>query len=348
MSHNAQQGVRGSLLFIRISSVLFLLVSLAYLGLGGLSVSALGKAGDQAAQGGLTFFAAFCFVLGAVLLVTAVLGLRTARNRFRVKPYRACIAVVAVVLAAGELLTDYQGVSRALVGETFTTLTIGFCIVAVCSLVASSTVFAYNKRHPQGEKDVPAPEYVPESMGAGAPAQDGGELQLRISSKLGSLLRNKIDVLDAHDNVIFRVYSKAVSMTDHTFIEDAEGHEVADIKARLVSLHDTYEVKMADGVSFEVSQELFHVRDVARVEGLGWELRGKNVLGFDFDVYDKRGAVVARAHREALSLRDTYVVDVMDRASTDEVVALFVVMKHVIERRQQHAQQAAQSVNSGR
>ena len=348
MPHNAQQGARGSLLFIRISSLLFLLVSLAYLGLGALSVTALGKAGDQAARDSLMLFAVFCFVLGAVLLVTAVLGLRTAHNRFHVKPYRACIAVVAVVLAAGELLTDYQGISRVLVGEGFTTLTIGFCILAVCSLVASSSVLAYNKRHPEGEKDVPAPEYVPDSMGASATASDGGSLQLRISSKLGSLLHNKIDVLDAHDNAIFRVHSKAVSMTDQTFIEDAAGNEVAVIKAKLVSIHGTYEVEMADGTSFELSQELFRLRDVVRIDALGWTLRGKNVLGFDFDICDARGSVIARAHREALSLRDTYVVDVLDRSDADEVAAIFVVMKHIIERRQKQAQNAAQSAASGK
>ena len=345
MSHSAQQGVRGSLLFIRISSLLFLLVSLAYLGLGGLSVTALGKAGDQAARDSLTLFAVFCVVLGAVLLVTAVLGLRTARNRFHVKPYRACIGVVAVVLAAGELLTDYQGVSRVLVGEGFMTLTIGFCVVAVCSLVASSSVLAYNKRHPEGEAAASGRASGGEPA---APKTSGDALQLRISSKLGSLLRNKIDVLDAHDNVVFRVHSKAVSMTDQTFIEDAAGNEVATIKAKLVSIHGTYEVAMADGVSFELSQELFRLRDVVRIDALGWTLRGKNVLGFDFDICDERGGIVARAHREALSLRDTYVVDVLDRSHTDEIVAVFVVMKHLVERRQQQAQQAAQSANAGR
>lgn len=157
-------------------------------------------------------------------------------------------------------------------------------------------------------------------------------LELRISSKLMSITR-KMNVLDAAGEVVYRVRSKAVSLNDRTFIEDAQGAEVADIHAKVISIHDVYYVDMADGVSFELSRELLHLNDVINIDALGWQLRSRNFLDFDFDVTDPTGALVASAKRKIFSLHSEYLVTVYDRAQADEVVALFVIMKHIVEQR---------------
>ena len=42
-----------------------------------------------------------------------------------------------------------------------------------------------------------------------------------------------------------------------------------------------YEITMADGKKFELSNELFHlIKDIINIQGLGWQIRG-NILGLN-------------------------------------------------------------------
>lgn len=161
-------------------------------------------------------------------------------------------------------------------------------------------------------------------------------MKLHIKAKVVSI-HDKMEVLDENDEAVYRVSSKAITIHDKTHIEDAAGNEVAFIHAKAVSIHHVYYVEMADGTSFTMKEELTHLRDHIDVEELGWQLRGENVLAFDFGVYDADQRLLATAHRKFVSMHGIYDIDIVDESHADELIALFVVVKHIIDQRQQVA-----------
>ncbi len=161
-------------------------------------------------------------------------------------------------------------------------------------------------------------------------------MKLRIKAKILSV-HEKMDVLDENDEVAYRVSRKAISVHDKTRIENAAGDEVASFHAKVPSIHNIYYVEMANGTSFTMKEELTHLRDHIDVEELGWQLRGRNVLAFDFGVFDAEDREIATAHRKLATMHGEYDIDVLEESVVDEIVALFVVITRIIALRQETA-----------
>lgn len=157
-------------------------------------------------------------------------------------------------------------------------------------------------------------------------------MKLQIKSKVVSV-HEKMDVLNEEGELAYRVHSKMLSIHDKTQIDDAAGNEVAYLHAKAVSIHHVYYVDMMNGESFELREELTHIKDTIDIEPLGWQLRGKNILAYDFEIVDADEHVIAISHRDVVSLHDTYTIDVLDDAQADKVVAIFVIIRHLIANR---------------
>ena len=368
-THPAERSLGAKLTVIRVTAALSMVYGLLYVFTALLLLTGALSQTDEGVRTAAFYILASSAIPAILMLLMAIFGFRAARDRFRVKPFCVAAAVYSVLMLASMVITGFSSVTQALTQGVTGILSLAYNVLVLVSALVAIGLLGYNKRHPQGEGEIPAPEYVPDSMrGQAAPTPidapepkeveavpalspaaasngassepDSGDapLELRISSKIGSVVHDKMDVLDAHDNVIYRVSSAAISLHDRTEIEDAAGNKVADIHAKLISIHNRYYVEMADGVKFEMASELLHLKDVVNIDELGWQLRGDHMLEFNFDIEDQAtGAVVAHASRKLVSLHDSYTVQVFDRSRTDEIVAIFVVMKHIIEHRQQAA-----------
>ncbi|WP_080802220.1 LURP-one-related/scramblase family protein [Arabiibacter massiliensis] len=156
-------------------------------------------------------------------------------------------------------------------------------------------------------------------------------MNLHIKANVISI-HHKMEVLDDADQPVYRASSKAITLHDRTYLEDAAGNEVAYIHAKAVSLHHVYYVEMAGGQSFELSEQLFHMKDIIDVPDLGWQIRG-NVLAFDFEVVDADERVLALAHRKLVSVHGVYDLEIADEGHADELVALFIVVNHIVQSR---------------
>lgn len=339
-SSRAEATIRKSQLLIRIASVVFIIAALLILGFGVMAFLSLGTGDAYPAPAGMmALLSAATLAIGAFYLVTGIFGLRTARDRFKVKPYCILSVILAVIVFAEQALAGYSAVGSALDKNAAGIITLAFCVLTALNAMAALSLAGYNRRCPQEGVPTSAPTAPVAAASASQPAPVSTvPLQLRISSKFGSILHDKMEVLDAADNVVYRVHSKAVSLADRTFVEDADGNEVASIHAKVVSLlHGTYYVDMADGVSFEMSQELMHIKDVINIDALGWQLRGSNILEFSFDILDAADRVVATCKRHLVDVHDTYELAINDTAHIDEVVAIFVVLRHIMEHRAEAA-----------
>ena len=159
-------------------------------------------------------------------------------------------------------------------------------------------------------------------------------------------LHHKIDVTDEREEVVYRSESKFLSLRDKTDIFQADGMPVAHVERKIFSLHERHFVTMADGLSFELSNELFHlVKDITNIEGLGWQLRG-NVVGLNFELYDRDETIIAVIGQKAISLHDKYCIDIYRPECEKTVVAILVTLIHMMKDRANSASASSSSSSS--
>ena len=159
-------------------------------------------------------------------------------------------------------------------------------------------------------------------------------------------LHHKIDITDDREQVVYQASSKFFSLRDKTDITDAAGNQVAHIERKIFTIHQRHFVTMADGLQFELSTELLHlIKDVTNIVGLGWQLRG-NIIGLNFELYDRDGSVIAVIGQKMLSLHDKYCVDIYQPEQEAVVVAILVTLQHMIRDREA-ASSSSGSASSG-
>lgn len=158
-------------------------------------------------------------------------------------------------------------------------------------------------------------------------------------------MHHHIDITDAEENVVYQAHSKALSLRDKTDVTDAAGNLVAHIERKILSLHERHFITMADGLEFEMSNELLHlIKDITNLEGLGWQLRG-NIVAFNFELYDADGSIIALISQKFLSIHDKYCVDIYKPQYEHIVIAILVTLQHMVKDREDSA--AATSGSSG-
>lgn len=166
------------------------------------------------------------------------------------------------------------------------------------------------------------------------------------SSKVFSL-HSKTEITDAEENVQYRAQTKFPSLHDKTDITDAAGNFVAHIEKKFFSLHQRHFITMADGVAFELSNELFHlIKDITNIEGLGWQLRG-NILGLNFELYDQHDEVIAVISQKLISLHDKYCIDLYRPEYEKPVVAILITLQHMIRDQEAASSSSSSSSSNG-
>ena len=159
-------------------------------------------------------------------------------------------------------------------------------------------------------------------------------------------LHHHIDITDENENIVYQANSKFFSIHDKTDVTNAAGQQVAHIEKKFFTLHQRHFVTMADGQRFELSNELFHlIKDITNIEGLGWQLRG-NIVGLNFELYDRDDSVIAVIGQKMLSLHDKYCVDIYRPELEPIVVAILVTLQHMIRDRENAAAASSSSSSS--
>ena len=72
-------------------------------------------------------------------------------------------------------------------------------------------------------------------------------------------LHHHIDITDQYEEIAYQANSKVLSIHDKTDITDRAGMPVAHIEKKFFSFHQRHFITMADGLKFEMSNELFHL-----------------------------------------------------------------------------------------
>ncbi len=147
-------------------------------------------------------------------------------------------------------------------------------------------------------------------------------------------LHHRIEITDANENMVYRAETKFPSLHDKTEIYDASGRHVAHMERKLFTLHERHFITMENGTAFELSNELFHlIKDITNIEGLGWQLRG-NILGLNFELYDRNGEIIAVIAQKMFSLHDKYCIDLYKPEFEKTVVAVLITLQHMFADRE--------------
>ena len=158
------------------------------------------------------------------------------------------------------------------------------------------------------------------------------ERSLFTSTKVLSL-HHHIDITDGDGNVVYESRSKVISLHDKTDVFKATGEKVAHIERKFFSLHERHFITMANGLQFELSNEIFHIiKDITNIEGLGWKLIG-NIWGLNFRLLDKDDSVIAVIGQKIFSIHDKYCIDIYKKEHEEVVVAILVALQHMIRDR---------------
>ena len=166
------------------------------------------------------------------------------------------------------------------------------------------------------------------------------------TSKVFSL-HHHIDITDDQERVVYQANSKFFSIRDKTDIVDAHGEHIAHIERKFFTLHERHFVTMADGMTFEVSNEFFHlIKDITNIEGLGWQLRG-NIAGLNFELYDQDERIIAVIGQKAISLHDKFCIDIYRPDCEKVVVAILVTLIHMMKDRASAASSSSSSSSNG-
>ena len=178
-------------------------------------------------------------------------------------------------------------------------------------------------------------------------AEEYGEpvRSLFTSTKILSL-HHKIDITDERGKTIYTARTKFPSLHDKTDLYDAKGRRVAHIEKKFFSLHERHYIDMEDGLSFSMSNELFHlIKDITNIEGLGWQLRG-NILGLNFRLYDQNNEVIAAISQKLLSIHDKYCIDIYQTDKEKIVVAILITLQHMMSDRSSASSVSSSSSSS--
>ena len=171
------------------------------------------------------------------------------------------------------------------------------------------------------------------------------EYSLFTSTKVFSL-HHRIEVTDEQGFVRYNVETKFPSLHDKTYITDAQGDDVAYIHRKLFTLHERHFIDMADGLSFEMATEWWHIiKDIMNIEGLAWQLRG-NILGLNFQLYDQNGEIAALISQKAISLHDKYCIDIYQPDYEEVVVTILITLQHMMNDREVSSSASSSSSDS--
>ena len=161
------------------------------------------------------------------------------------------------------------------------------------------------------------------------------EYSLFTALQLGELHR-RIDITDEKDSLKYYTQSSVFALKGKTDIMDAGGNIVAHLEKKPVSLHEKHFITMADGRSFTLSNEIFHIiKDITNIEGLGWQLQG-NIIGLTFNLLDEHGRPVARVEKQAISVHDKYSIGIYQPDQEEIVVAIVIQLEKMIEARSEN------------
>lgn len=130
---------------------------------------------------------------------------------------------------------------------------------------------------------------------------------------------------DSGDRV-FKVDGKVARLRDTWKLKDRDGHEVAVIREKVLSIRDAITIE-TNGTEAKVKKALVGIRDRFHVEvehGDDLKVHG-NIVDHEYEI-ERKGDKVAEVSKKWFRVRDTYGVEVYDPTIIPLILAITVAV----------------------
>ncbi len=117
------------------------------------------------------------------------------------------------------------------------------------------------------------------------------------------------DVFDENGYTVFSVEGQ-LDWGHRQHILDSEGHHIATVRQRIMTWLPKFEMFIGDDKVGEVHRE-FSLVPRYNIDFNGWQVRG-DFPGWDYQITDQYGNLVASLSKELFHMTDHYVIDVLD------------------------------------
>jgi uncharacterized protein YxjI len=138
-------------------------------------------------------------------------------------------------------------------------------------------------------------------------------------------------VTDEHDNRVFYINAKILTIRGALELEDTSGAKLAVIKHKLLTFTDKMEIEHDGRVEAVVHKAVFsplhHKSKIDLHHGGHLEAIG-NILDKDFEIKDGH-RVIARVSRKWFRLRDTYGVEVGPGENDALIIAIAICLDRI-------------------
>lgn len=108
-------------------------------------------------------------------------------------------------------------------------------------------------------------------------------------------------------------------------VYDAQGHEVGEVRERLLSLLPKFEVSCGGQYLGCIRKEFSLLRPRFDIDYNGWSVQG-DWMGWDYAITGPGGRCIATVSKELLRMTDTYVLEIKDPADALHVLLFALAM----------------------
>lgn len=130
------------------------------------------------------------------------------------------------------------------------------------------------------------------------------------------------DIYNESDESVFTVEGQ-LSWGHRLHILDRHGTHIGTVQEKVFSMLPRFELYERHRYLGCIRKELTFFRPQFVLDFNGWTVQGE-ILGWDYRIYDSRGAVAATVSKELFHLTDTYIIDI--NRPEDALYALMIVL----------------------
>jgi uncharacterized protein YxjI len=125
---------------------------------------------------------------------------------------------------------------------------------------------------------------------------------------------------------VFRVNGKVARIRDTWVLEDRDGHNVAEIREKKLSVRDSITIHIGDQKA-TVKKALVGIRDRFHIEvEHGEDLKAHgNIVDHEYEI-ERDGDKVAEVSKKWFRVRDTYGVEILEPEITPMILAITVAV----------------------
>lgn len=130
------------------------------------------------------------------------------------------------------------------------------------------------------------------------------------------------DIYDMDGNTVYTVEGK-LSWGHCLHILNASGQHIGTVKEVVLTFLPRFELYVQDSYAGCISKEFTFFKPKFNIDCNGWHIDG-DFMGWDYQILDGAGTLVATVSKELFHMTDTYVIDVA--GPDDSLMALMVVL----------------------